>query len=468
MPTTSVASIKKTSQVIVIGAGFAGLTAAYRLFEQGYKNIEIYEARGRVGGRVFSVRVMGSSGESIAELGGQNIPDGGEAPTLKALANEMDLSLLEDEIELAQVFYDQDTHTAVDILKLQRETFPSKDKTALRSKIQDLAARSKNMEEVLRALFPNKGILYRSLVFKFVGYEGGHPSQISVDAWENLYYMLCGGIAAVHETRKIKRATIKGGNSRLALALAKKLEGRIHLSRPLKAMRLSENNCILLTFEGGEQKECEKVILTIPCSVYKDIEIDPQLIPAKELDFIHKVPYGDNTKILLPVNYSALVLNSILTDEMAAFTNNDNHVFNLYFSGEAGRRLKSNMKELYARALVAITATNPSLTYPSGSPQVANDTLPLEIYNGPVTHFWVNDPYAKGSYSYRAADIMTEWSRLENYRGEKNRAPYRPIHDRLFFAGEHTAIEADLGTMEGAVESGERAARMVLASDQDS
>lgn len=458
---------ERTCQVVVIGAGFAGLTAAYRLYEQGYKNIEVYEARGRVGGRVFSVRVMGQNRESIAELGGQNIPDGGEAPNLKALANEMDLSLLEDEIELAQVFYDYDANTSVDILKLQQETFPLEEKTTLRAKIKSLAAHSKNMEDVLLALFPRKGILYRSLVLKFIGYEGGYPSQIAVDSWENLYYMLCGGIAAVHETNMIKRATIKGGNAKLALSLAKKLEGHIHLSCPLKAMKLSNNNRILLTFEEGEQKECDKVILTVPCSVYKDIEIDPQLISSKELAFINQVSYGDNIKILLPINYSELSYTSILSDEMAAFTNTDNRVCNLYFSGEAGRKLESHMAELYARALRAITETNPSLTYPSGFPQIANDNIQLETYNGPITHFWVNDPYAKGSYSYRAANIMSELSHFESYREEKIRAPYKPICDRIFFAGEHTAIEADLGTMEGAVESGERVARLVAASDYE-
>jgi monoamine oxidase len=388
MPQTDTAFQKKTSQVVVIGAGFAGLTVAYRLYEQGCKNIEIYEARERVGGRVFSVRIRGLQGESIAELGGQNIPDGGDAPTLKALAKEMNLSLLED------------------LLKLREETFPVKDKRALRATIQNLAARSKNMEEVLLALFPNKGILYRSLVFKFAGYEGGYPSQVSAEAWDNLYYMLCGGLAAVHTTPKIKRATIEGGNAKLALELAKKLEGRIHLSSPLKAMSLGKNNRILLTFEGGEQKECDKVVLTIPCSVYKDLTIDSQLIPLKEQGFIHKVSYGDNAKILLPVTYEALAYNSTMTDEMVTFPNNDNHVYNLYFSGDAGRNLKSHTKELYARALTAITATNPSLTYVPGPPQVANDTLQLAIYDGPVTHFWVNDPYAQGSYSYRSVDIM--------------------------------------------------------------
>lgn len=449
-----------TSQIVVVGAGFAGLTAAYRLYEQGYKNIDVYEARERVGGRVFSVHLM----DSIVELGGYNIPDGGEAPTLRALAHEMDLSLLEDEIELKQAFYDQETDTSIDILELQQELFPLKDKIALRSKLKNLAARSKNMEEVLLALFPHKGILYRSLVLKFAGYEGGHPSQVSVDAWDSLYYMLCGGLAAVHETNQIKRATIQGGNSKLPLALAQKLEGHIHLSHPLKAMRLGDNNRILLTFEGGEQKECDKVILTLPCSVYKDIEIDPQLIPPKELAFIHKVPYGSNTKILLPVKYSTLVHNSILTDEMATFVSNDDHICGLYFAGEAGRRLKNNLEELYTRGLSAITATNSSLTSSPNSPQLANDRIPFETYNGPLTHFWVDDPYAKGSYSFRAVAIMPELSHFENYREEKIHAPYRPIDDRLFFAGEHTAIDADLGTMEGAVESGERAARMVCAS----
>lgn len=456
---------KKTNSVIVIGAGFAGLTAAYRLYQQGYTNIDIYEARGRVGGRVFSVRVQGPSGESVAELGGQNIPDGGEALSLKALASEMGLSLLEDEIDLSQIFYDQGTGLSVDPLQLQQTAFPLQDKEALRVKIQTLAAQSKNMDDILLALFPNKGLIYRNILLKFIAYEGGYPSQVHVDAWDNLYYMLCGGVAAVHATPQIKRATIKGGNANFALALAKKLEGHIHLSRPLKAMGLSENNRILLSFEDGIEKECDKVILAIPCSVYKDIEIDPHLIPAKDLAFIHKVPYGDNTKILLPIDYKELLHNVILTDDMAAFMNNDSHVYNLYFSGEAGKKLKDNVTELYARALTAITATNPSITYPSGPPQVAHDKQ-LDSYNGPVTHFWVNDPYAKGSYSYRGANIMSDLSRIETYRGEKSRSPFRPLQDRLFFAGEHTAIDADLGTMEGAVESGERAARMILASEQ--
>src|SRR5688572_21344816 len=53
---TSSTSLTKESQrrVIVVGAGFAGLAAAYELHSAGYK-VHVYEARGRDGGRVLSM-----------------------------------------------------------------------------------------------------------------------------------------------------------------------------------------------------------------------------------------------------------------------------------------------------------------------------------------------------------------------------------------------------------------------------
>ena len=41
-------------KVIVIGAGLAGLTTAYRLQAQGI-DVEVYEARSRLGGRILTV-----------------------------------------------------------------------------------------------------------------------------------------------------------------------------------------------------------------------------------------------------------------------------------------------------------------------------------------------------------------------------------------------------------------------------
>lgn len=73
--------------------------------------------------------------------------------------------------------------------------------------------------------------------------------------------------------------------------------------------------------------------------------------------------------------------------------------------------------------------------------------------DGHYRHDWQNDPFARGAYSYLTV------------RGED--APQRlaePIADTLFFAGEATQPPASSGTVAGALASGTRAAREVLAS----
>src|SRR5438876_147690 len=77
---------QKKPKIVVIGAGIAGLTTAYRLQEQGL-DVQVYEARDRVGGRILSA----SLGDVVVELGGQNISDGGNAQHLHQLMDELDL-----------------------------------------------------------------------------------------------------------------------------------------------------------------------------------------------------------------------------------------------------------------------------------------------------------------------------------------------------------------------------------------
>src|SRR5205823_6022035 len=52
----STPSLPRESQrrVIVVGGGFAGLAAAHELMAAGY-HVHVYEARGRLGGRVLSM-----------------------------------------------------------------------------------------------------------------------------------------------------------------------------------------------------------------------------------------------------------------------------------------------------------------------------------------------------------------------------------------------------------------------------
>jgi monoamine oxidase len=66
-------------------------------------------------------------------------------------------------------------------------------------------------------------------------------------------------------------------------------------------------------------------------------------------------------------------------------------------------------------------------------------------------HDWVNDSFSRGAYSY---------SRVDGHRAPERLA--KPIDDTIWFAGEATADQADIGTVHGAIASGWRAARQIL------
>jgi monoamine oxidase len=68
-------------------------------------------------------------------------------------------------------------------------------------------------------------------------------------------------------------------------------------------------------------------------------------------------------------------------------------------------------------------------------------------------HDWLGDPYARGAYSYAAVGGAGAPADLA-----------RPLGGVLFFAGEATDGRGDSGTVHGAIESGWRAAREVVAA----
>ena len=66
-------------------------------------------------------------------------------------------------------------------------------------------------------------------------------------------------------------------------------------------------------------------------------------------------------------------------------------------------------------------------------------------------HGWDTDPFARGAYSYAIVGGAAAPALLQ-----------RPVDDTLFFAGEATVSDGRIGTVDGALASGERAARQVL------
>jgi monoamine oxidase len=79
------------------------------------------------------------------------------------------------------------------------------------------------------------------------------------------------------------------------------------------------------------------------------------------------------------------------------------------------------------------------------------DRTRAEFEAGAV-HDWTTDPYARGAYSYVAVG-----------GGDARTALAAPVDDTLFFAGEATSNDGQGGTVNGALETGERAAREAAA-----
>jgi monoamine oxidase len=74
------------------------------------------------------------------------------------------------------------------------------------------------------------------------------------------------------------------------------------------------------------------------------------------------------------------------------------------------------------------------------------------ILNGWYVHDWQSDPYSRGSYSY--VGVGGEGAQFELAQ---------PLADTLFFAGEATNSQGHHGEVHGAIETGERAAREILS-----
>ena len=444
-------------KVVVIGAGLSGLTAAYRLQQKGF-DVEVYEAKNRVGGRLFSVLIDGHA----AELGGQNITDGGNPECTKALIEEMGLKTNGSSFPISCDY--QENGKTFDVQKLlQSKNF---DPESLKTQLTGLAETCSNMREILDGLISKDDPLYNALSVRVTAWEGGPLEKLSPSCAGTLYQQILGGLSVTHpahreEETAIEFQYIEGGNSLLPKKLAEKLKGKIHLNSPLSSVSKDENGRYLLEFTNGTKTQADLLLFTMPCSVYSDIQFGEDVIPQERLDAIQRVEYGEITRILSPCP-QAKERKVVMSDSLLTFRAPHLPYFTIYCVGANSRFDEEKVQKPYHQGLDLMQLQSDK------TPSMARDEL-LASYSGPVAHSWPNDPYVKGSYSYIAAGQEETLRAIEEVEGEPIRTLFSPIDNTLFFAGEHTTLNLDgIGTIEAACESGERAARLIekIASKQ--
>ncbi len=437
----------KTPQVAIIGAGLSGLTAAYRLSQQGI-SAKIFEARERAGGKAFTYY----AGSTFEELGGKLLHYDDDATHIHTLLAELGLKIESSEIPCSSQPYYKNGEAHDYYAFFKNGPLPNQETY---DQLVKQAHKSRTMQDVLQWFFADHPELLHTFTLRLMNYEGPTTDNLGiyfVDPFWKFYIREYENAAKQAEggTPVLTLDSIQGGASRLVYALCAKLKGTIHYRRAMQGLYRNSSGNLTIEFEDGSSESFDKVIFAIPCSILRNIEVEPSLIPSDQIEAIHSLEYGTLGKILLPVRgrqEDAWIAHA--TNFISIF-NKDRSFLTLYCSDQS---LWLSFHDLYVveKKLQEILQMVKTL-YPC-----------LEITGEPILINWALEPYSKGSYSHFGIDQFDRFNQKSIVFEEEVKHAFRPVDEQIFFAGEHTAFKY-YATLEGAVESGDRAARMVMKS----
>lgn len=441
--------------VTVIGAGLAGLAAAYDLHRAGWKVI-VLEARSRVGGRVYSVRSFLHG--QVAEGGGEFIEE--SHTRMLAFAREFGLPL-----GRTGTWQGQDE----DWSSFQGRSGRLADSSLWGTDLGEQVTRVWRELAELGKLVPDPQLpqaardaerLDRQSALDWIQSLDVHPlakdhfiqhiraeyttepdrfSLLDLARNAAMYYLSLG---------RAENYRVNGGNDRIPCALAAALPD-MRLNTVVTSLRLQPEG-VEVTYRQGDSYQTLHsafAILAIPLTSARQIDFHASL-PAPYRRLVDEVSYGAVTKVLIQYRrrfWEERGWNGrLVTDAPIGYTwhatshvESEYGILTAYTGGEPAARLAA----LTDDERIELAVGEIEKLFPGSSGLVEHT----------ATVAWPNEEFTRGSYMALApGQVTAHWDSLMNPAG------------RLFLAGEHaTPLQ---GFMEGAVESGQRAAARILAS----
>ena len=300
------------------------------------------------------------------------------------------------------------------------------------------------------------------------GWEGTYPDLLDAgyfnDSFQLIYTWVYNDLKSFSEGEKNKRTicSVAGGNSQLIERLAENLE--IHYGMPLRKISRSADQKIWLHFDDTSIWT-DYLILALPCTTLRDVTVEEGLFPEDQLLAIQTLQYGTNAKILFPIHQTKISeIEWGLSEKWHAFVNKEHSVMTWYAGEQTGifnHHSPEDVFKLIVKELPNVCILYPDTAFIKCIIPTTHKELLFAQYQQPVAISWVNEEFSKGGYSNYAVGTYAFFNTfIEDYE-ESVRKVFRSIHGRIFFAGEHTAPKEENGTLNGAVNSGERAARMI-------
>jgi polyamine oxidase len=426
-------------QIIVVGAGIAGITAAKKLQTQGYRVI-ILEGRDRIGGRIWTDNSLGVP----LDLGAAWIHtiDGNPiSPLVKQFGIQTVISDLKS----------QWNYKDVNQLLSESDELPiNKAFQAFTDRVHKLKKAPRSSPQITLADIAQQIIESEEITgITLKGFRATLSSTIESEVGDDIANL---GVKSFDEDSEFTGADVvfPQGYTQLVQALSADLDIR---TKHLVQQIAYDDNGVQVTTDRGVFSG-SRVIVTVPLGVLKrgSIQFLPAL-PEPKLAAIQQLGMG--------------ALNKLALKFPQQFWSSEPHAI-AYINGNVPDRyieFWNWQKYIQQPILVALVSGNfsRSLSQMSQSEAVQNIMSDLQAIFGkdipsPTATLltkWHDDPFAYGSYSTFSVNASTEdCDRLAE-----------PIGDRLFFAGEATNGKY-LGTVHGALLSGEREANRIAKIDK--
>lgn len=434
------------SRVIVVGGGLAGLAAADLLQRQGIE-VQVLEARTRVGGRIYTLDDVPGHPE-----GGGNVigPNYGRvlnaahrgAVVLHTPTSSGDTGFVINGQRILAADWPESAHNLLDVplrsLTPSRLMGAARRDNPLRASTDWASPQFDAQDVAADAYLQTKG--FSQAAIDLVGANNSYGNRITDTSMLSLLRVGNNFGRAIAMQQPLQQAV--DGNSRVPEALARMLGERVRLGVEVKSLR-ERPGTVVLEDSQGRRHEADAVILALPVPALRHIDIVAPLANVQR-EAIANVEYLKVTQVHL------------LTDVQYW---NDQSPGSWWTNGPLGRIFLSPGEDDGPHNLTVWINGDDCDRLATLSAQEAGHTVMREVAAllpetrgklrlGQVVR-WANDPHAGGTWALWAP------SQIRRYF-DALQAPTA----RVYFAGEHTA-RANPG-MEGAMESGERAALQTL------
>lgn len=448
------------ADVCIVGAGFAGLTAALRLTQTGH-SVYILEARERIGGKVWTKYLDDGS---PVDMGGTFL--GPTQERIYALLDEFGLSITPTPIHGDSLLvYGNKVYRYGDDM-------PNLDESQLAGVWETLQALSQMSKEVsnqspwscsraqewdamtlaqfidARNLSTPARAMVRAL---FIGLFTCELSELS------LLFVLFQIAAAGNDIEIQMRVEggaeqdmVRGGMSSVAEKMAERLGERIFFSTPVQT--IEQDEAFATVFSPGKAVRAKQVVVAIPPTLADAIEYNPPLPPHK-MELLRHMPAGRCIKFVTAYD-TPFWRNDGLSGEVIA---PDEFIQMTLDTSAPDKKCGLLMSFAFAREAMLMAEM---------SPEVRKETLldalarrfgskarePIQYFE----HDWSQDRWTRGCHvAHLAPGVITSC-------GHAIREPFQRIH----WATSETSSLWN-GNIDGAVRAGEYAAQMILETLSD-